>query len=85
MYGTFPQIFINKLRKYNNLEVVESVTYRFADQSEGSLILFNSSGTEIVVVLKQSKFVMAYLESELTHDSIVFQKLREKFQTPQPA
>ncbi|WP_019639273.1 hypothetical protein [Paenibacillus fonticola] len=85
MYGTFPQIFINKLRKYNNLEVVESVTYRFADQSEGSLILFNSSGTEIVVVLKQSKFVMAYLESEQTHDSIVFQKLREKFQTPQPA
>lgn len=84
IYNYYLQAIMNDFGDYTDVEIVESVAYPLSDKSKGSLILLQTaSGEELIMVMKKSKIVIPYKESDRMHDSIIFHKLREKFSTPQ--
>lgn len=82
-YITKYETILNSYESYTDLKVVESIACQFSDKTKGSLILLKSQdGEEIIVVMRGSKFIWPYKQSERLEGSIIFHKLREKFKTP---
>lgn len=80
------EVTINWYDSFTDLKVVESIACQFSDKTKGSLILLKSpDGEEIIVVMKGSKFITPYKQSERLEGAIIFHKLREKFKTPKSA